>query len=649
MDDLHLWAPLLLTSGFLILLFQFVTPYSKYGRMLAAVTSVVVSLRYLYWRLFFTFPSHQNLVQQTWAGFFLIMEIGTVISSVLVCFFLSRYIDRRPEADARRDSPLQDSPVDVLIATYNESQPVIERTIVGAKAIDHPNLRVWVLDDGARPWLEELAKELGVMYVSRVNGEHAKAGNVNNGFQHVLTTGRRPEFLLLLDADFVPSRRILKRVLGLFEEEDVGIVQTPQHFFNPDPVQTNLVCSSVWPDEQRFFFNVLMPSKDAWGAAFCCGTSAVIRVDALERCGGMRTETVTEDMLTSFSMREHGYRTIYLNERLSIGLAPESLKEFMGQRSRWCLGAVQQLYTPWSFFGRARVGFINRLSFFDSILYWFSCTFKIMLVSAPMLYWLTGTSVIRATLPELLFWMAPAVIANLIFLHYVASNRILPVMTDLNQFLTVFVVCRTVFVGLVRPFGHKFKVTTKGISTTQVTVHWDLLWRFAALALLTMLGLLLHFTNFSPGHGAQGYSLNVVWSLLNIAMLALACAVCIEPPKRRHEERFKTGEEGLVVLSDGTEFGCTLEDISVSGTCAVREQGWEEMGDSGILVLDHGRLILAFNVVRRNGRQAGLQFHLSSQMRRALIVKLFTGDYHHEIEVVRASQVFQSLARVMVG
>src|SRR6202007_1969512 len=180
------------------------------------------------------------------------------------------------------------------------------------------------------------------------------------GLRQILTIGRTPQFVLLLDADFIPSRQILRRTLGLFEAADVGIVQTPQHFFNHDPVQVNLACNNVWPDEQRFFFNVLLPSKDAWGAAFCCGTSAVFRVAALEAVGGLATETVTEDMLTSFKMREYGWRTIFLNERLSLGLAPEGLSEYVTQRGRWCLGAIQQLRTRWSCFGRNRLRLITR-------------------------------------------------------------------------------------------------------------------------------------------------------------------------------------------------------------------------------------------------------------------------------------------------
>jgi len=73
------------------------------------------------------------------------------------------------------------------------------------------------------------------------------------------------------------------------------VVQTPQHFANPDPMQRNLSLARVWPDEQRYFFDVIMASKDAWGAAFCCGTSSIVRFAPLVQMGGFPTDSVTED------------------------------------------------------------------------------------------------------------------------------------------------------------------------------------------------------------------------------------------------------------------------------------------------------------------------------------------------------------------
>ncbi len=666
MISLYPWTALLFIAGLLILLFEVLGKTSPVARVVASVVCVAITLRYIYWRLLFTAPQHQNVLQHMYSGTFLGIEMCTLISSMLVYLFMSRTISRSEQATLHGDSALIEAPTDVFIATYNETRDILERTMVGALAIDHPDHRVWLLDDGNRAWVGELAESLGVEYVARNKGKHAKAGNVNNGLAHALASDRPPHFFLLLDADFVPHRDILKRTLGLFEDAGVGIVQTPQHFFNPDPVQSNLLCTAVWPDEQRFFFNVLMPSKDAWGAAFCCGTSAVFRTAAFEAAGGMAVETVTEDMLTSFKFGEHGYRTIFLNERLSLGLAPESLVDFISQRSRWCLGAIQQIFTRWSFLGPGRLTPINRIAFFDTVLYWVSgAAFKLMLLSAPLLYWFTGTAVLHATGSELLLWMGPMVVANLIFMNYLAGNRVLPIMTDITQILTAFVICRTVATGLVRPFGRPFKVTAKGVSTSGVTVQWLLLWPFVLMAGLTILGVFLHVAHFSKAHGAQGYSSNIFWSLFNSAMLTLAALACVELPHRRRDERFKTNERAVVRLSgfsdaeeqgSGIEMACTLNDISLGGAAVYRAEGWEGLRGPSKLVMSAqgpgiggGEIATPFTVVNRRGNLLTLQFQVETWIRHALIRKLFTGAYHQDVETISGPAVMGTLAKALLS
>jgi cellulose synthase (UDP-forming) len=673
MTDITTWAALLITAGFLIAVLEIYGVQSPKVRVTASVVCALVTLRYVYWRVLFTFPVHQNFAQTIWSSAFLVAELCTLLSSLLIYLFMSRTISRRAAADANRDSSLADAPTDILIATYNESYDILERTIVGALAVEHPDHRVWVLDDGDRTWVRELAEDLGAHYVARHKGKHAKAGNVNNGLRHAIATGRPPEFVLLLDADFIPHRTILRRVLGLFDDPTVGIVQTPQHFFNADPVQANLFCTSVWPDEQRFFFNVLMPCKDAWGAAFCCGTSAVIRVEALLASGGMATETVTEDMLTSFKCGEFGYRTIYLDERLSLGLAPESLVDFISQRSRWCLGAIQQLFTRWSFVGPARLTFINRLAFFDTVLYWVSgAAFKIMLISAPALYWFTGTSTLRATAPELMRWMTPMLIANLIFMKYFAGNRILPIMTDLTQLLTAFVISRTIITGLVRPFGRPFKVTAKGLSTSATTIQWTLLGPYAFLAAATIVGTVTHIENFSHAHGVQGYSFNICWSIINAATLTLAAMACIEVPHRRRDERFITSEQAVVRLSPlrissadrcdandpatdevPKEFPCQLRNISLGGAAIFCPEGWSALVGPASLILHSADqqtpLSLPFTVANRQDDLLTLQFSADPWIRHALIRKLFTGGYHQDVEQISAFSVLSTLGHNLVS
>jgi hypothetical protein len=387
----------------------------------------------------------------------------------------------------------------------------------------------------------------------------------------------------------------------------------------------------------------------------------------------MATETVTEDMLTSFKIAEFGYTTIYLNERLSLGLAPESLVDFISQRSRWCLGTLQQLFTRWSFFGPARLTFINRVAYFDNILYWVSSAFfKIMLISAPALFWFTGTATLHASATQLIQWMLPMIVANLIYMRYFAGNRVLPVMTDVTQLLTAMVLARTIITGFIRPFGRPFKVTAKGLSTSAITVQWRLLFPFAFLAAATITGTVTHVHIFSHAHGLQGYSFNICWSIVNAATLTLAAMACIEVPHRRRDDRFATTEQAFVHLvplrpptmevaqeiecsTDGPagSIPCLVKNISLGGAAITCPDGWSGLVGPAHLAIysaaDRTTLKLPFTVVDRSGSLVTVRFMPDPWIRHALIRKLFTGSYHQDIEKIGAFTVLTAVTKNLVS
>ncbi len=649
MDDLDSLAPILVTIGLFLGLSTLGGTQSGLGRAAAAMLCIFLGLRYVWWHATAGMPEGQGLLEQIWAWTFFASEALAVLSALTVYVFMSRTRDRSAEADRHMASPLHSAPVDVFIATYNESAEILERTIVGALGIDHRDLRVFVLDDGARPWVRDLATELGAQYLQRVKGLHAKAGNVNNGLAHALATGRRPEFLLLLDADFIASRAILTRTLGLFDDPEVGIVQTPQHFFNPDPIQSNLLCSKVWPDEQRFFFEVLMPCKDAFGVAFCCGTSAVFRVAALEATHGLATETVTEDMLTSFKMEEYGYRTIFLNEPLSIGLAPEGLGDYISQRCRWGLGAVQQIYTRWSFLGLARLRLVSRFSSLDGTLYWlFSFPFKLIMITAPMVYWWTGAAVIVTE--DLLAWLGPYAAATVMFMGLYSRNRVLPIMTDVTQLLAAPAIVRTAVTGLIEPWGHPFKVTAKGTSSERVTIHWGYLVPFAVVIAGTLSGILINLSSYADINGGHGYLVNLFWSLYNVVFLILVVAVCIELPRRRRDERFTVDEPALIRWPDNHETRCRVHDISLGGAQLdhVTLDGLAPP-ENGCLLLESGAIAVPFEALRRIGPNGlVVRFQLETELRRALIRKLFSGAHRNKVEEVSVPRVILAMGRKLL-
>jgi cellulose synthase (UDP-forming) len=599
-------------------------------RALMACLCILLAVRYAIWRIAEGLPGPQGIIADTLVAIFVALEMLTILSGIINLVMLSRTVDRSPESDEYADHPVTRAPVDVFIASYNEGRDILERTLIAACAIDHPDLRVWMLDDGNRPWVKALAEELGAHYVFRIKGKHAKAGNVNNGLQQALATGRKPQFILLLDADFVAGRNILRRVLPLFHADDVGIVQTPQHFFNPDPIQINVFSPTVWPDEQRYFFNVLMPSLDAWGTACCCGTSAVLRVEALQAIGGMATETVTEDMLTSFKMSEFGWRTIYLDEPLSLGLAPEGVIEYIVQRSRWCLGGVQQIYTRWSFLGRGKLRWIDRLNHFSSMLYWgVSFPFRLMLLSTPALWWWTDVAAYNATTAALARAVLPYFFVSVLFNSVYSANRVLPLMSDVNQLVSSTAVIRSVTTGLIRPWGQPFKVTPKGINAEGVTIHWPLMVPFLIIMAFTLSGLLINLGFGSELRREPSYLLNVIWSGINIVLLAVTCMACIDQPRRRTDERFLSGERAVLRVPGQRSLVCTVHDISVGGASLTCDEPWPHSAESGTLWLDDGRLDVPFALVRATEDRLTVRFVLSPAQRAAMILKLFDVRYGH--------------------
>ncbi|MGG5822648.1 glycosyltransferase [Falsiroseomonas sp. HW251] len=643
------WVPAMLAIGLPLLVASLMDVDRPVARALMLLPAIGWLLHYMAWR--WTAPLRDGgVLQQAWAHGFLGLETLGALSSLLVCATLLRHADRSEQADRSIPHALRDAPVDVFICTYNEGREILERTILCATHIQHRDLRVWVLDDGARPWVRDLAEELGAFYLHRVKGRHAKAGNVNNGLRHALAIGRRPAFILLLDADFAAHRRILRRTLPLFAEPDVGVVQTPQHFFNPDPVQSGLLSAQAWPDEQRFFFNTLLPAKDAWGAAFCCGTSAVIRVQALLDSGGMATETVTEDMLTSFQMQEHGWRTVFLNERLSAGLAPEGLSEYVTQRCRWCLGIVQQGFTRWSPWGPARLTLAQRLSHFDSLLYWIGTfPYRVAVLAAPALFWWFGLRCFQGEDGDLLAYLVPAVGGIVVTMGVISRWRLMPVLSDVTQLLVTFPIMVTVAQALVKPFGRPFKVTPKGISRDTVTVQWGLLAPWAVMAALTAAGMAMHVSEWSSARTGHGYSLNMAWSLLNLFTFGIVIACCVELPRPRIEERFATDEPAQIMTGPGGWTGVRLRDLSTRGARIEIAGALPGAGSRGTLLLDGGALRIPFETTRQLPDGAAIRFLADDAIRRQLLLRLYTGGYVNEAEGVDLLPAVRGTLRRLLG
>jgi cellulose synthase (UDP-forming) len=639
-------APALVALGACLAIMPWLRRESTIARSLMTGISFVLLVRYFAWRITQTLPP-PGFTADFLVGYpFMLAEGASLLAACLSLLFLSRTIEARVDISVKRAA--QPMPlVDVFVCTYNEEKAILERTIIGATGLEYGNYRVWVLDDGRRPWLERLTAELGCRYLTRPDRRHAKAGNINHALRHVAGLPDQPQFIAILDADFVPMPEFLTRTTSLMEDKAVGVVQTPQHFINPDPIQSNLAATDVWPDEQRFFFDILMPAKDAWGVAFCCGTSSVIRFSKLMEIGGFPTDSVTEDYLVTLRLKERGSRTVYLNERLTLGLAPEGLKEYITQRSRWCLGFMQIMRGrsgPFSM--QSRLTFIDRLSLLDAFMSWAAVYgIKVLGLVVPWLFLLFGIKAVYSDLFELLKYFLPFYVWHAFTMAWISRGRSLAIMTDVSQYIAAPAVLKAVAMGLIKPQGHKFKVTAKGGDRNRRFVEWPLLRLYGSALLITLLAIAYAFILHLQGDNIAYGGLALAWSLYNAVVLAIVCFVCIEQPRHRKAERFERDEPVLVHEGNQPRL-VRMADISISGARFIDPVA-PAIG-TALRCNVYGQNVSA-TVVRRTSDGFGVRFEETVDTRVRVVRAFYAGEYVRAFRSIRAVPVGKALLMRLFG
>ncbi len=653
----------LIPLAILFLVAQVLPSWSRDAPVRTAIMTAgffLISTSYLWWPLTVTVLPARDFSSATafiWIVF--LAELWLWIETAQLALVLLRRTDRSPEADAHearlRAQPPDALPgVDVFIATYNEPLDVLEKTIAGALALDWPEdkLFVHVLNDGRRDWLRDYCQARGVNHVTRDDNAHAKAGNINAAVKHT-----QAPFLLILDADFVPQNKMLMRSIGFFDDPKIGIVQMPHHFFNSTPLQTNMDMRSSLPDQQRYFFDVIQPGRDAIDCAFCCGSNGIIRRSALMEIGGaMPTGSVTEDLLLTLVLLRKGYVTRYLAERLAIGLAPESLDAYFVQRGRWAQGGIQTIFMDEGPLGPG-LTFVQRMMFLPS--HWVSQAIcQPIAMTTPAIFLLTGLPpLINASVEEILAFQLPAIIAAMLFMQFLSPREFAPISAAVESMLQAFRLMPIVLLTFIKPKGHGFKVTPKG--SDAVAAEADRFTIVVALGIIfaTGFGLILN-TNFSTQIVTEGELLPVVafWSVFNMIVLLIVATIAVPRPAFRTEERFEIAEPCRLVTTTSDATGETA-NISLTGILVTLDPFIDtptiSAGDwVGVEIADVGTVPClvrrAFRVGDRDG--LGMSFHLpTGPTRDRMIQKLFAAGRETMSSQVNGSGTFLTMLRRVFG
>ncbi len=358
-----------------------------------AIVALLWGVGYLIWRIGWSSQGASPVAY----GMLLVTEIyGLWALGTLAWFSWSRPPAQRPPASPGRS-------VDVYVCTYDEPSEVIAATLAGCRALNYPHT-TYLLDDGRRPEMEELARIAGAEYLTRPDNSHAKAGNINAALGR--TEG---ELVLMLDADHVPMPDALDAMVGYFDDERMALVQSPHDFFNHDSVQHYV----VGRHEQSLFYRVVCPGKDRHGAAYWCGSAALIRREALLEIGGVATETIAEDFHTTIRMQRNGWKSRYHDEVLVQGLAPHDLDGYLLQRDRWARGNLAVFTLPESPLRAKELHPLQRLSYFASLFAYLAPPMRLLLMATLGLVMWTGELPMKISVVALAALWLPYVTLNL--------------------------------------------------------------------------------------------------------------------------------------------------------------------------------------------------------------------------------------------
>lgn len=288
-------------------------------------------------------------------------------------------------------SQFKDLPaVTVQLPMFNEAT-VAERVIDAVARLEYPKdkLEIQILDDStdetrqiAARKVEELrAQGFDAVYVHRTDRTGFKAGALEHGLKTA-----KGDFVLVFDADFVPSRNLIVGLIHFFTDPKIAMVQARWGHLNREYSLLTRVQSMMLDGH----FVVEHIARNRSGRFFNFnGTAGIWRKAAIADAGGWQHDTLTEDMDLSFRAQLRGWRFVYVPEVVAPAEVPMDMNSFKSQQFRWAKGSVQTAKKMLPVVLGAKLPFKVKVEAFFHLTNNFAYLFLVMLAALqlPNLLW----------------------------------------------------------------------------------------------------------------------------------------------------------------------------------------------------------------------------------------------------------------------
>ncbi len=309
--------------------------------------------------------------------------------------------------------------VTIQLPIFNE-QFVVERLLANITQLDYPKelIQIQVLDDSTDDTLElskrEVAKYKAQGYdielLHRVDRTGYKAGALKAAMSSV-----KGEFIVIFDADFLPSADFIKNTLPHFSNPQIGVVQTRWGHIN----ETYSLLTRLQAFQLNVHFTVEQFGRYAGGFLLQFnGTAGVWRRQTIDEAGGWEADTLTEDLDLSYRAQMKGWKIKFLEHVVSPAELPSEMSGLKSQQYRWMKGGAETakklLPTVWRSDLPFRQKVHGTLHLFSSSL--FIAILTLSIVSVPLMFLVTPLSIDMTV-------FGPFILATIsIVLVYYAAN-----------------------------------------------------------------------------------------------------------------------------------------------------------------------------------------------------------------------------------
>src|SRR5690625_1526596 len=577
----------------------------RFSALLLIVLSLTVTTRYIWWR----YTATLNWNSQKDIIFVLILLAAESYSWLVL---LMGYIQtiwplKRPIAPLPADTD-QWPVVDILIPTYNEDLSVVKPTVYAALGIDWPKhkLQIHLLDDGRRPAFEAFAQEVGINYHTRADNRHAKAGNLNAALKNI-----NGDLVAIFDCDHIPSRSFLQLTVGWFlRDKKLALLQTPHHFFSPDPFERNLGMFGKQPNENTLFYGLIQDGNDLWNGAFFCGSCAVLRRSSLDAIGGFAQETVTEDAHTALRLHRQGFNSAYLRIPMAAGLATESLSAHIGQRIRWARGMVQIFRLDNPLFGKG-LSVFQRLCYANAMLHFLAGVPRLIYLTAPLAFLILHSYIIYAPVVLILLYVIPHMVHASLTNSFTQGGYRRTFWGEIYETVLAWYIALPTTIALITPKKGRFNVTEKGGLVEDDYFDWKIAIPYVVLTLLNVVGLGMGIWRLFTGPENEYLTvvITMLWVFYNLIILGGAIAVAVEGRQVVHRHRLARSWPISLQNEAGKRYSAILDNFSMQGVGVVTTAAHSfKQNDKVQLILPRGVQEFAFEgrIMRADQQHIGV-------------------------------------------